>query len=243
MKLSVIIPAYNQDELIKYHVEFCMKSTLVPDEIIVVNDGGADTLKDILKGIEKKTNLIYAKIDQNIEWNQPGARNLGVWLSRGDYLAMEDADHFPPDTYYEDAFKLDRDIVIAHNRRFINFDDLRQGNFENWKRQGTHRFVSVMKREVYLKLKGFDERFCGLYGWDVPDWIRRCNRNGITVGMSNFYWTVRDGFVKDLHRRTDANGKFYPRADNYKVLQSNDMILAKQHPEGILKFTYSYEYL
>ena len=44
MTLSIIITAYDQEELTVVHVRECMNSTLLPDEIIVVNDHGDPNL-------------------------------------------------------------------------------------------------------------------------------------------------------------------------------------------------------
>ena len=100
MKLSVIIPAYNRSEMTRRHVEECLKSTRVPDEIIVVNDGGDKALREMLpKGI------MYAYITPDILWNYNGAVNLGFWIASGDIVAIEDTDHIPLRNTYEVAKK------------------------------------------------------------------------------------------------------------------------------------------
>jgi len=243
MRISCIIPAYNQDDLIKHHVEFCMASKVMPYEIIVVNDGGADTLKDKLLTINKKTRLIYARIEKDIPWNQPGARNLGVWLSKGDYLAMEDADHLPQEDFYKEASqKLDEgaDIVLARKRWSLNMEDLISGSKELRGTRGTHKFVSLIKRDVWLKMKGFDERFSGHYGWDVPDWKRKIQRHGFKYDQVGYYYHIEDGLSPGGWRRVDANNKRFPEADNYRLLKENDKYNRLQHPNGILNFDYSY---
>ena len=246
MNISVIIPAYNQDDLIKYHVEFCMASNRLPYEVVVVNDGGPDTLRDKLLTINKKTRLIYAKIEQDIPWNQPGARNLGVWLSTGDYLALEDADHLPHQDFYKEASqKLDEgaDIVLARKRWSLYMEDLVNGSKELCGTRGTHKFVSLIKRDVWLKMKGFDERFSGHYGWDVPDWKRKVQRHGFKYDQIGYYYHIEDGSAPGKWRRVDANNKRFPEGDNYRLLKENDKYGRLQHPGGILNFNYSYEVL
>ena len=49
MNLSVIIPIYSRIELVAVHLREIMKSSKIPDEIIIVNDGG-----DIVKGCSCK---------------------------------------------------------------------------------------------------------------------------------------------------------------------------------------------
>src|SRR3990167_4912685 len=104
MKISCVIPAYNRSDLTKRHVEEVLKSTRVPDEIIVVNDGGDKALREMLpKGI------MYAYITPDILWNYNGAVNLGFWIASGDIVAMEDTDHIPLRNTYEVAEKFFQD--------------------------------------------------------------------------------------------------------------------------------------
>ena len=103
-KISTLISAYNKHDITTSHVRECMNGTLIPDEIIVVNDGGTPDLKDKLMALDKKTKIIYAEIlPPKIPWNYTGARNLGMWLSTGDYISLEDNDHIPDRNYYQDC--------------------------------------------------------------------------------------------------------------------------------------------
>jgi len=105
-ELSVIITAYDQHDLTIVHVGECMKSTRIPDEIIVVNDGGTPDLREKLKVLPRNTKIIYARINEDVPWNYTGARNLGIWLSRGDYISIEDTDHIPHRKFYESALEI-----------------------------------------------------------------------------------------------------------------------------------------
>ena len=115
--VSSLITAYDQNPLTIAHIKGCMNSSLIPSEIIVVNDGGDDSLKEMIKGIpNKKCPIVYARITEDIRWNQNGARNLAVWLSRGDLLAFEDNDHIPQKNFYKDAVTL---IEQGYDRVFV----------------------------------------------------------------------------------------------------------------------------
>jgi len=85
MKISVIIPAYNEEK----HIAQCLQSlnnqTLKPLEVIVVDDGSNDgTLKII-------HNSDFVLIKQN-HLGAGTARNLGANKSRGEILVFVDAD-------------------------------------------------------------------------------------------------------------------------------------------------------
>ena len=81
--ISVIISTYNDDEVCLAHLKTCMESSYVPEEIIVVDDCGKEGLLDKIKRLKRNTKIIYARVLEDIKWNYTGARNLGIWLSRG----------------------------------------------------------------------------------------------------------------------------------------------------------------
>ena len=142
IKLSIIIPIWEKHELAVVHVRECMNSTRIPDEIIVVNDGGEDDLKDKLQQLEKKTKIIYAKIlPPKIKWNYTGARNLGFWLSSGDLISIEDQDHIPEKNFYFEALKTleehpESSRCKAKWRHEVNLEDIISKPVEEWVAQG-----------------------------------------------------------------------------------------------------------
>jgi glycosyltransferase involved in cell wall biosynthesis len=246
MKLSVVIPCYARHELSIRHVEECLKSYRLPDEIIIINDGGDPSLREMLleKVIYNKkrlTDIIYARIDQDILWNYNGACNLGVWLSTGDIIALEDTDHIPARGLYELGMmtldsrpEIDR---IGVRRAVVNINDVMTKPMEEWtaiKGWGSNQMVTLFRRDMYLKLKGQDERFAGNYGWMAYDWPMRYKRAGIQTATISGYWAVvGDDGEPGLKRGLSV--------ENRRIYRSNANSGSYQHPEGILKFTYTYE--
>lgn len=236
MKLSVLISAYNDDELTVVHVRECMESTLMPDEIIVVDDGGELGLKEKLQKLEMKTKVIYVRILEDIPWNYTGARNLGIWLSTGDFIAVEDNDHIPHKDFYKEASELleskpEVGKVYSHRRDVIELDDILNKPIEEWNPVGTripHQDVSMMRRDVFLKTKGYDERFAGAYGWSSTDWKRRTAKAGIESDNIGFYYVVNSPKTTGLSSR------------NWQMARRQTEI---QSEHGILNFRYEYEQL
>lgn len=206
MRLSVVITAYNQDPLTVLHIKESMESGRVPDEIVVVNDGGSPELEQLIEKMERKCPIVYARITPDILWNQNGARNLGLFLSRGDYVALEDNDHIPTRTFYEEAEKLlerGYDKVSPRLRKVVGKDDILSNPMEEWKTlktRGMARIIAFCKREFLLDIKGFDEQFCGRYGWDVPDFVDRANRRGIKEKIQGEYYVVGDWLSNEENR-------------------------------------------
>lgn len=241
MKLSCVITAYDSHEITVSHVRESMNSSRTPDEIIVVNDHGDPCLKEMLLKVEKKCPLIYAYITEDIPWNYTGARNLGYWLSRGDILAMEDNDHIPTKDLYKDAMaymETNPDIgrLLVQRRHRVTEVDVTTKPVEEWTALGDrpkHQDTQFLRREVYMKVKGCDERFAGAYGWGCADWRRRLMRAEIkTADIPSHYWVVIDFETKLIRRKSYRNYGYARERDGHI-----------QSPIGTLNFHWTFEYL
>ena len=96
MKISVIIPVYNEEKVIGSCLESLAKQTYKDLEIIVIDDGSTDKSVAIIENSKLKiANLLLLK-QKHVG---PGAaRNLGASKAKGDILVFVDADmEFEPD--------------------------------------------------------------------------------------------------------------------------------------------------
>lgn len=232
--LSTIITTYNQTAIALAHIKKCMECSVVPDEIVVINDGGEDFLEEIKK-LDRNTTIIYARITEDKKWNQNGARNLGIYLSRGDILSFEDNDHLPFPNYYEQGLELLKmyDGVVVKKRHVIESPE----KLETIKTRGMATIITMRKRDDVLKCKGFDEQFVGSYGWDVPDFINRIGGNIIANGD---FWVVSS--MSSTENRTFwGNGTTKMAPVNYHHYKRNIRNKNIQSPIGILNFNFNYE--
>jgi len=247
-RLSVAISAYDQHEVTVLHVDACFRSKYVPHEVIVVNDGGDDSLREMLRAIPNKTcPVIYSRVKTDVRWNYTGARNLGLFISSGDVVAIEDNDHIPDREYYQGAMEMiaeGYDVVFPRNRTFVLKEGIRGREMENWvplKGKGPHSTVSVMKREVLLKLKGFDENFAGHYGWNGTNWTKKLKRLAPKIVKKGHQFMVLDSFSRTEDRPQTPGGKYRAESHNYRYLQKNLRKEELQSDKGILNFNYDYE--
>lgn len=103
-KLSVIIPCYNQAEYILDAVNSVKESSFKDVEIIVINDGSTNILKeDFNKLLEGYDNL---KIIHQNNLGVCRARNNGIEAASGEYILPLDADDKIAPTYIEQAVKI-----------------------------------------------------------------------------------------------------------------------------------------
>ena len=94
VKVSVIIPVYNDEEYLVDCIESVVKQTLKPIEIICVNDGSTDKTPDILKEYADKYSNI--KVLEQLNRGVSYARNRGLDIAEGEFVAFMDGDDIYP---------------------------------------------------------------------------------------------------------------------------------------------------
>lgn len=104
-KLSLVVPCYNEEEVLPYfYDEFCkVAGTLeeVEIEIIFVDDGSRDNTLNVIKKFANKDKRVkYIQFSRN--FGKESAIYAGLENAHGDYVAMMDADlQDPPELLYK----------------------------------------------------------------------------------------------------------------------------------------------
>lgn len=94
---SIIVPVYNVEDYLIECVESVLKQKFVSCEIILVDDGSADSSGDICDKLANQYNEIRVIHQQNAGLS--AARNTGIKNSQGEYLVFLDSD----DLLYENS--------------------------------------------------------------------------------------------------------------------------------------------
>lgn len=90
-RISAIIPLYNGKKYIRRAVEGVISQTLLPIELIVVNDGSTDNSPSIIETLEAPFPI---KLVHQENAGQSAARNHAARLAEGSILAFLDQDDF-----------------------------------------------------------------------------------------------------------------------------------------------------
>jgi poly-beta-1,6-N-acetyl-D-glucosamine synthase len=92
MRVSIIIPTYNEERFIVKCLESLLKQVYKDYEIIMVDDGSEDKTWEVLKGFKAKYKKI--QIYKQLHFGPARARNFGVKKSQGEILVFVDADMY-----------------------------------------------------------------------------------------------------------------------------------------------------
>ena len=91
-KISVIIPVYNVENYLRQCLDSVINQSLYDIEIICINDGSTDSSAHILEEYSSKDNRIVVINQENS--GQSVARNNGLKIAAGEYVAFLDSDDY-----------------------------------------------------------------------------------------------------------------------------------------------------
>ncbi len=158
LELTYIVPVYQEnkavndlEKLLNIYKEYD-RSVLNRIHFIFVDDCSPIPVEIKIKEI----NFTLAKVLDDIKWNQGGARNLGVHLSKTSKLILTDLDHIFSEKIFKDLLlkKVPSEIY-----RFRRKD-------KNGEKVRIHLNTFFCSKATFFKSLGVDEEFCGNYGYE-----------------------------------------------------------------------------
>jgi glycosyltransferase involved in cell wall biosynthesis len=102
--ISVVIPCYNQASFLPDAIDSVLKQTYLPSEVIVVDDGSTQDIKQIVDAYP------YIRYLRQSNQGLSAARNTGLRQVKGEYLVFLDAD----DRLLPEAFETALRYFEAH---------------------------------------------------------------------------------------------------------------------------------
>lgn len=100
MKLSVIIPVYNERETLRDAVEAVL-AVKRADEIIIVDDGSTDGTRDLYPAVKELSPIIQVHLHER-NMGKGAAVRTGFEKAGGDILLIQDADlEYDPRDYFD----------------------------------------------------------------------------------------------------------------------------------------------
>ena len=120
IKVSVIVPVYNNAQYLNECLDNLIYQTLKDIEIICVDDGSTDNSVEILEEYQKKDSRIIVIKQENK--SAGSARNEGMAVAKGKYFYFMDSDDYVETNFLEKAVKLSEerntDIMVFDFYRF-----------------------------------------------------------------------------------------------------------------------------
>ncbi len=113
MEISIIMPIYNETDLLKRSIVSVLNQTHTDWELILVDDGSIEPVFEICRRFAQKDKRI--KVYRQAHAGQATARNKGLELATGKYIAFMDADDYMHPQMLEQLYRdiMETGVLIA----------------------------------------------------------------------------------------------------------------------------------
>jgi glycosyltransferase involved in cell wall biosynthesis len=214
--VSVIIPAYNEDDLIGSCLESVLKTQYPILEVILVDDGSTDRTAEIA------AKYGVTVVERASRGGISSARNEGIKIARGEIVAFVDADCIVDSEWLEHLtshFTEPRvagagGLLLCKNQGLIaKFRSFKER--EQWS-EGTKCMKALFlpggngsyRSDIVRSLGGFDPRFAQPRGHEALELGHRIRKSGyILIGDPHaLVWHLREGDVRSWIRTSFQSG-------------------------------------
>ncbi|HZQ68489.1 MAG TPA: glycosyltransferase family 2 protein [Terriglobales bacterium] len=91
MKLSVVMPVYNEESTLRYMVERVLAMAPMEMELICVDDGSRDRSREILDDLHREHSSVRVLLHEH-NMGKGAAIRTGIRAATGDFVVIQDAD-------------------------------------------------------------------------------------------------------------------------------------------------------
>ncbi|HEY0546864.1 MAG TPA: glycosyltransferase family A protein [Pyrinomonadaceae bacterium] len=247
--VSVIIPAYEVAPYINEALDSVLAQEFKDYEIIVINDGSPDTaeLERVLEPYRE--HLVYLKQNNR---GAAAARNAGLYVARGEFVAFLDADDFWQPDFLASQMEFLKaheacDLVYADARLFGETPHAGRTYMQTTPSKGAVTFESlvtarcnvitsgvVARRQVILDVGLFDEQLKRAHDFDL--WLRVV-RHGASAAYQKkvlLNYRVRlDSLSGDSIQRIERELKVYTKIESQLDLTPDERELISREIQRI----------
>jgi glycosyltransferase involved in cell wall biosynthesis len=185
MKYVIVMPAYNEEGFIGRAIESIAAQTLIPQRLVIVNDGSTDRTREIVEGYQQTYPWIQLVNNDKKEQRAAGSKVVRAFYlgyqqiqDHYDFLVKLDADLTLPTHYFEriaSLFQADPKLGIAggtiaieENGEWVyeNFSDVDhvKGAFKSYRRAC---FEQIGGLRTSIGWDTADELLARFHGWSI----------------------------------------------------------------------------
>ena len=207
-KVSVVIPIYNTEKYLKRCLDSVINQTLEDIEIILVDDASPDNAGELCDEFAKKDARI--KVIHKENGGLGFARNSGIEVACGEFIAFLDSDDYVEEDMYEKLYNtaIEKNVQTCLCGHTQYFDDGTTEVRPNLKAGNLYRGEQVQK-DVLLEIIG-----------TMPEYPE-----DLTIGMSTCMGiysldVIKDNNMRFCSEREFISEDFMMNIDYYKYADS-----------------------
>jgi len=202
-KVSVVMAVYNAEKYLSKSIESILNQTLDDYEFIIVNDGSIDRSLEIIRSYADKRIILLDKKNDGVA----RARNFGIDLAKGKFIAVQDADDISLNHRLEKQYNFlinHQDyVLVGTNAEMIDQD----GNFvcySNVKTSEEEVKKSLRKMPIYHPSVMF-ERSTFLKAGKYPEYMYNIAEDLILINKMGKYGRITNLFERLIKYRIVPN--------------------------------------
>ena len=226
LNFHIIIPAHNEEDSISQTLESLVNQTLLPKQLVVVNDNSTDKTQDIVETYADKHPWITLVNSKSSNAHLPGSKIINAFYKGYeviddvyDIICKFDADLIFPDNYLEQlAFHFKNNEKLGMASGFCYIENNGNWILENLTRKDHIRgalkayrkdcFSQIDKLKPSMGWDTVDELLAKYYGWEILTdetlHVKHLKPTGMSYNKASKYlqgeamYKMRYGFVITL---------------------------------------------
>lgn len=180
-RLSLIVSVLESYEVVRRQL-LHLERILTPEcELILIDDGSVPSLEATCASVQKTIDFTLHRTHDRRPWTQPKGRNIGASLAHADKLLFFDIDHIVTADILNNCLRYQGDKlhwvrrpgildenghIVTDQRALIDYGMTEEN-------PSVHGNSFMIRKEVFTRLGGYNEGFCGRYGGDDVDFNQR----------------------------------------------------------------------
>lgn len=228
MPISVIIPVFNRPNEILCSVNSVMSQSHAVDELIIVDDGSTDNTATVISDLQ----LTYPSIIKIITQTNKGvsaARNAGINLAKGEWLAFLDSDdEWLPNkiSTFLEHIKEQTDCQLFHSEEIWIRHGVRVNAMKKHKKRGGLIYqhclplcvispsACVIKKSLLTDVGLFDENLPACEDYDL--WLRICHNTPVCFS--------EEPLIKKYGGHDDQLSAKYWGMDRFRIIALDNLL-------------------
>lgn len=236
--VSIIVPVYNA----KKHLESCIKSIIEQSynntELILIDDGSEDGSSELCDSIQSKYPQI--KVLHKINGGVSSARNMGLDISRGEYIVFIDSDDTISKNYIECFINSSKDIDIVIGEIEDTYIDSNNHIYKNVLRKHKAPCEGHLFKEYYQLINWLRGPWAKLYKKSIIDLYNIRFDETLSVAEDQVFNFQYYKYVKSYKIAFDSIYTYY----HYDQKSSLSILLnEKSFSDDIFKLNLEYKFL
>ncbi|MBT3176585.1 MAG: glycosyltransferase family 2 protein [Desulfobacula sp.] len=194
MKISLIITTYNRPGALKRVLDGLISQTILPEEIIIADDGSDNNTKTMLQPFLDQTQINIKHVwHEDIGFRAARIRNMAIAESNGDYIILLDGDCIPEKHFIQDHKDLaQKGFFFQGKRVIVNQSFAKIFNHKDCNSK-TILMIQSLKKEISNSHHIFRIPFFPSYTIKKLSGVRSCN-----MGLFRDDITAVNGFNHDF---------------------------------------------